>query len=71
MLVEVARDEQRRRIEREPARGQVVRDDRLDDLGAVAPEVHEVESLTGEGGDPIVARSFEFTLMTGLYVRAG
>ena len=45
--VEVARHQQRRRVEREAARALAVGDERRDDLGDVAPHGHEVRAAGG------------------------
>jgi hypothetical protein len=50
-VVVVARDEQRRWIEREPAGRQVVRHGARERVARLAPERHEVEALTGQFRD--------------------
>jgi hypothetical protein len=54
-LLVVARGQQRRRVEREPAGRQEVRHDRRDDLARLAPERDEVMTPGREPADPVGA----------------
>jgi hypothetical protein len=67
--VEVARHQQRRRVEREAAGTHAIRNERSDDLGDVAPHGHDVRAASSDVFDPFNATFMPNAPMRAAYAR--